>query len=106
MVVAATRWLCALKGLAVNEKRAIRYPVDDEVIARASDICAKGMICLEHGPACRVGAVLNKNILIVDCKANDVNCPFYKLYETPVGKESHGPCCCPVRHALRKQYGL
>ncbi len=90
----------------MDEKRVIRYPVDDEIIAKAADQCIKDLICLESGPACQVGAVLNESIYIVSCKSDDASCPFYNLDVIPKDKESHGPCCCPVRHALRKQYGL
>ncbi len=87
------------------ETNKIKYPIDATIIAKAA-ACKKGMTCLEHGPACRVGAVLNKDILIVDCKAKDSTCPFYKVENDPKGTDSHGPCTCPVRISLREKYDL
>ena len=89
----------------MSENKKLKYPLDEAIIAKAV-ACNKGMTCLEHGPACRIGAVLNRDILIVDCKDKDSTCPFYQLPVSTARGESRGHCTCPVRHALREKYGL
>lgn len=87
------------------EEKVVKYPVEkailDEVFA-----CTKQYVCLENGPACAVGAIVNSETLIVTCKNNESGCPFYRAPGAHPGGASHGPCTCSVRHALRKKYSL
>jgi hypothetical protein len=87
-----------------NEKNS-KYPLDATIIAGA-EACSKGMCCLENGPKCRVGAILNKNTLIVDCQDKVASCPFYQASSSSAGSSDRGICTCPVRFALHNKYGL
>ena len=72
----------------------------------ACSACEKGMICLENGPSCKIGAMINKSILIVDCKNNDSSCPFFNMNGSARSGDRRGACTCRVRLALHTEYGL
>lgn len=87
------------------EEKKPKYPLDKATLDQAT-ACRKGFVCLDNGPACAVGAVVNSETLIVTCQNDESACPFYRAPDTFQGGTSHGPCACPVRHALRKKYDL
>ncbi len=89
----------------MSKKREPRYSVDEAIIAKSA-ACTKGMSCLEQGPACSVGAVVNGDTLIVDCRSKDTDCPFYCPPAIGGIDGSHGPCSCAVRLELREKFNL
>jgi|GEM_PF-1560125 len=89
----------------MSENNAIKFNFDEAVLARSA-ACKKGMSCLEQGPSCRIGAILNREILVVDCKEMNTSCPFFQAQNTIDESESRGLCTCRVRHALWEKHGL
>lgn len=89
----------------MSEKAKIKYPLA-EATMKAAAACRSGLICLQQGPSCRVGAVLNRNVLIVDCRDQDAACPFYQAQSSMADTDSRGLCSCRVRHALWEKFGL
>lgn len=81
------------------------YPLAETVINDAA-ACCNDWLCLEQGPSCRVGAVLNRDVMIVDCRDRNDDCPYYLAQSSTAAADSRGLCNCPVRLALWEKYGL
>jgi hypothetical protein len=88
----------------MSDNTARIYNFDEAVLTKAA-ACTKGMICLEQGPSCRIGAILNQDILVVDCLDKNAGCPFYRAQSLVENGESRGLCSCRVRLALWEQFG-
>ena len=89
----------------MSEDTAVKYELDRSLVA-AAQACQKGMCCLEQGPSCRIGATVNRNVLIVDCQDKHIGCPFFQAQSAVEEGESRGLCNCPVRHGLWEKYSL
>jgi len=89
----------------MSENSAFKYLFDETILDEAQ-ACRKEMICLKEGPSCRIGAVLNRNMLVVDCLDTNTDCPFFQGVKRNGNDESRGLCTCGVRHALWEKHRL
>jgi hypothetical protein len=87
----------------MSQKLSFDCSIPQEILAKA-DKCNKEFECLKQGPKCRVGAIINQNILVVDCLDADSECAFFVALSSQ--SRNRGQCTCPVRHAFHKNCQL